>query len=149
MGFAGMDSEKDRADLIAYLISLSQSVPKTTAHAAAPQTAATAGDAAAGKESAMQMCAMCHSFDKGGPAMIGPDLYGVVGRAPGHADGFSYSPGVTALGGVWDLARLDLWLANPRAMVADTRMAFPGVPSDKDRANIVAFLATLSDKASK
>jgi len=142
MGFGGIDSDADRADVVAYLDSLSD---KNAPAAPAPAPAAIAGDAAAGKATAQQMCAMCHSFEKDGPAMMGPDLFAVVGRAPGHLDGYSYSPGVAALGGTWDATRLDHWLADPRGMVAGTKMAFPGVPDATDRANIIAFLATLRD----
>jgi len=146
MGFGGIDSDKDRADIVAYLDSLSDKAP---APAPAPAAVAEqpAGDATAGKASAQQMCAMCHSFDKDGPAMMGPGLFGVVGRAPGRVDGFTYSEGLPALGGTWDAARLNQWLTNPRAMVAGTKMFFPGVPDGKDRANIIAFLSTLNDKA--
>ncbi|MBS4073674.1 c-type cytochrome [Ameyamaea chiangmaiensis] len=152
MGFGGIDSDSDRADLIAFLDTLKDApaapaspVPPSPSPLAAEHVVA--GDAAAGKATAQQMCAMCHSFDKDGPVMMGPPLYGVVGRAPASVAGFAYSDGIKTIGGVWSADRLDHWITDPRAMVAETRMAFPGVPSAADRANIVAFLATLHDRA--
>ena len=55
---------------------------------------------------------------------------------------FAYTAGLKALGGTWDAARMDQWLANPRRMVPGTTMAFAGVPDPKDRADVIAYLST-------
>lgn len=100
---------------------------------------ATKGQAAAKK------CLACHIFDKGGPNKIGPNLYGVVGRPKGSHEGFSYSGAMKGKGGEWSYDNLDQFLANPKGYVTGTIMAFAGVQNPKERADILAFLRTLSD----
>ena len=88
---------------------------------------------------------MCHSFEKGGPAIVGPDLYGVVGRKIASVEGFNYTPALKAHEGDWTYQKLDVWLKNPQAFAPGTMMAFPGVADDKKRAAIIAFLRSNSD----
>lgn len=101
-------------------------------------------DPARGKELA-QVCGACHSFERIGGAKFGPNLYGVVGR-PKHAfPGFAYSGGMKGQTGSWTFAEIDKWITNPKAVVSDTRMQFPGEPDPAKRADIIAYLRTLSD----
>jgi cytochrome c len=96
-------------------------------------------------QSAAKKCAACHTFDKGGPNRVGPNLYGVVTRArAGHA-GFSYSAAMKAKGGEWTFDDMDHFLANPKGFVPGTIMAFAGVSSPKERADIINYLHTLAD----
>jgi cytochrome c len=88
---------------------------------------------------------VCHSFQKGGPAIVGPDLYGVVGRKIASVEGFNYTPALKAHQGDWNYSNLDVWLKNPQAFAPGTAMAFPGVPDDKKRAAIIAFLRVNAD----
>jgi len=90
-------------------------------------------------------CAACHTFDKGGPNRIGPNLYGIVGEPIAEGKGYSFSAPLTAHKGTWTIAELDQWLANPKAMVPGTKMTFAGLPKPQDRANVIAYLNTLSD----
>jgi len=90
-------------------------------------------------------CAACHTFDKGGASRVGPNLYGVVGGPHAHVDGFAYSDAMKSQGGVWDYEALNKFLANPKAAVPGTKMAFAGIRNDQDRANLIAYLRTLSD----
>ncbi len=99
-----------------------------------------AGDAAKGA-SIFIKCKMCHS-DVEGKDLLGPTLFGVVGRTAGTKAGYSYSAGVKALGYPWDEAKLDAWLTNPKAVVAGTKMTFAGLPNAQDRADVIAYLAT-------
>ena len=99
------------------------------------------GDAAAGK-AVFNKCAICHSPLEG-KNVIGPSLFGVVGRHSASIEGFSYSPAMKALDKTWDEATLDTYLTNPKAMVPGTKMVFPGLPKDEDRANVIAYLKTL------
>ena len=96
-------------------------------------------------ESDAKICATCHSFDKGGAAKVGPDLWGVVGRPVASAEGFSYSDSVKALGGDWTYDKLNTWIANPKAVAAGTKMAFAGEKDAQKRADILAYLQSLSD----
>ena len=96
-----------------------------------------------GVESA-KPCGICHNFEEGQGPKVGPDLYGIVGRRVASVPGFNYSPALKAKGGTWTFAALNTWLANPRADVPGTTMTFPGVPNDNRRADVIAYLNTLS-----
>ena len=99
-----------------------------------------AQDAAAGGM-AFQQCAECHS--PGTADGAGPGLKGVAGRRAGAKEGFIYSPAMKKAAVVWDAATLDAFLADPRAVVPGTTMAFAGVGDAKERADLVAYLKTL------
>ena len=89
-------------------------------------------------------CAVCHDATKGGPNKIGPNLYGVVGKKAGtHAAGFKYSDGLKKSGLTWNAATLDKWIENPRALVPNTMMAFPGLKDPPKRAELVGYLTSL------
>ena len=74
---------------------------------------------------------------------IGPTLFGVVGRPAGSVPGFQYTADHKKLGITWDAATLDKYLANPRAMVLDTSMIYPGLKNDAERADLIEYLETL------
>ena len=100
----------------------------------------------AGKgQAAAKKCLACHVFDKGGPNKIGPALYGVVGRPKGAHEGFAYSGALKAMGANWSYDDLDQFIASPKGYVKGTIMAFAGVASPKERADILAYLKTVSD----
>lgn len=99
-----------------------------------------AADAAAG-EKAFGKCKACHKID--GSNATGPHLDGVVGRAVASVDGFGYSDGMKAHGGDWTPEALNEFLTNPKGVVAGTKMSFAGLPKVEDRANVIAYLASL------
>lgn len=101
-------------------------------------------DAGAGEATARKVCASCHSFNEGGKATVGPNLYGVVGAPHAGKDGFTYSSVLKGRQGPWTYAELNEWLYKPAAYAPGTRMAFAGLTSAKDRANIIEYLRTLS-----
>jgi cytochrome c len=90
-------------------------------------------------------CQACHSFEKGGPNKVGPDLWDIVEREKAHAAGFDYSAGLKEKGGTWTYEDLDHFLENPKGYVKGTKMAFAGIGSPTERANVIAYLRTLSD----
>lgn len=93
-------------------------------------------------------CKSCHSFDKGGPNMTGPDLWNIVGRTPGSVAGFAYTAAMKgAAGRPWDFDHLNEYLANPRASVPGTAMSFAGLKKPEERAAILLYLRTLTDGA--
>lgn len=96
--------------------------------------------------SVAKQCELCHNFSKGQGNKIGPDLYGVVGRKVASEAGFNYSPPLKAKGGTWTFDALDKWLLNPRADVPGTLMTFAGIPSERQRADVIAYLNSNSDK---
>ena len=107
-----------------------------------PATAALAADPAAGQKIFKTQCGICHAV---APSQnrIGPTLFGVVGRRSGSVPGFNYTADHKKLDVTWDAATLDKYLANPRAMVPDTSMIYAGLKDDAERADLVAYLATL------
>ena len=101
-----------------------------------------AGDAKAGA-TVYKRCAVCHTNDKGGGDGLGPNLFGIVGRKVATQPGFAYSAPLRKAGIVWSEANLTKWAAGPARMVPGTKMAFPGITSKKQQADVVAYLATL------
>jgi cytochrome c len=97
-------------------------------------------------ENDVKVCATCHNFKEGAGPKIGPDLWNVVGRPVASSPGFVYSDSLKAMGGDWTYDKLDAWIANPKEMVAGTKMAFPGEKDERKRADILDYLHTLSDK---
>jgi cytochrome c len=105
--------------------------------------AAQAADPAHGKSVFEAQCAMCHTDNKGGPTILGPNLYGVVGRKAGSLAGYSYSSAMKSAGIAWTNDTLRTFLPAPRAVVAGTRMTFPGLHNPAQLADLIAYLQTL------
>lgn len=167
MTFAGIANPQHRADVIAYLetltpgglaaekalaAKLAAETPKPAAPAAAPAKPAgpsiadllAKADPKKGKEDA-QICTACHTFTKGGANAIGPNLWGVVG-GPIAEDrgGYDFSAALQKKkGGKWTPELLSEWLTNPQAFAPGTKMGFAGFPSAKERAEVIAYLETL------
>jgi cytochrome c len=171
--FGGLPDAKERADVLVFLRTKNDNPPPLPQATAAPAPAAgtpaaeapsaggapTAG-AASGQseviallatadakqgESDAALCKVCHTFDKGGAVVVGPNLYGVLGRKIASQEGFTYTPGLKSHDGEWTFEKLDVWLTNPQAYAPGTMMAFPGLPDAKKRANVIAFLRSKSD----
>jgi cytochrome c len=96
-------------------------------------------------EASAKKCLTCHTFGKGEPNRVGPNLYGVVGRARASHPGFNYSAAMKAKGGNWTLEDIDHFVANPKGFVPGTIMTFAGVPRATERADLLTYLNTLSD----
>ena len=94
-------------------------------------------------------CQACHSGEKGGPNKVGPDLWDVVDRPVAEHEGFAYSAGMKdfSKGGQekWTYDNLNHFITSPKKFVKGTAMGFAGLPKDEDRANVIAYLRTLSD----
>jgi cytochrome c len=101
-------------------------------------------DVQRGQQLAQRNCGACHSFNEGGKAGVGPNLYGVVGGPHGHAEGFTYSAALKGKPGPWSYDALNEWLYRPASYAPGTRMAFAGMPNTQQRADVIAWLRTLS-----
>lgn len=101
-------------------------------------------DAKKGEQYA-KVCQTCHNFEKGAGPKIGPPLYGVVGRPIASIPGFAYSDSLKSVGGDWTYEEINKMITNPKSVAPGTKMTFPGESEPQRRADILAYLQTLSD----
>lgn len=87
-----------------------------------------------------QICRACHSLDKGGPNMIGPALYGFIGKEAGTRSGFDYSAVMRNAGFVWTPEAMNAWLGQPGRFLPGNRMTFAGILKQSDRDDLIAYL---------
>jgi cytochrome c len=117
--------------------------PQPGAASAAINSLLATASAERGAQVAKQ-CQACHNFEEGQGPKVGPDLYGVVGRKVASAPGFNYSSALKSKNGTWDFSALNAWLTKPTAYAPGTAMTFAGLSNDKQRADVIAYLDTLS-----
>lgn len=111
------------------------------ADTAAADGTAIAGDVEKGKK-VFRKCAACHKLEEG-KNVVGPSLYGVVGRPVASVDGYKYSSALTDLGGEWTPDRLDEYLAKPSEYAPGNKMTFSGLSKEDDRQNVIAYLNSI------
>jgi cytochrome c len=150
---SGLAEEGGRTNVRDYMSNIEKVTAPRSAEVApapvepAPQvdlgTLLAAANVEKGRQTAL-VCTSCHTFDQGGQDRTGPNLWGVVGRNVGSHKTFTYSSAFAAQTGSWTYERLDSWLTNPAKAVPGTKMTFVGLRNPEDRANVIAFLSTLS-----
>jgi cytochrome c len=97
-------------------------------------------------QSAAKKCEACHTFTKGGPNRVGPNLWNIVGSQRGEErGGFAFSDAMKKKGGNWTYEELDKFLKSPRGYIPGTKMTFVGISRDSERADVIDYLHTLSD----
>ena len=93
-----------------------------------------------------KQCAACHTFEKGGPNRVGPNLWNIVGSDRGEGrGGFNFSAAMKGKGGKWTFDELNKFLANPRQYIPGTAMTYAGISKAEQRADVIDYLHTLSD----
>ena len=107
---------------------------------AAAQTGTQPGDVAKGQRLFNQQCRSCHTVEKDGASVAGPNLHGLFGRKAGTAAGYEFSEPMKKSGIVWDEATLAEYIRDPKGKVPDTRMVFNGVKQPAQVADLLAYL---------
>jgi len=102
------------------------------------------GDAAKGQAAFVRQCVICHTNEKGGDNRFGPNLFGIVGKKAGTVPGFGYTNAFkNRANWEWTEDAIGGWMMFPSTMVPGTAMGvFQGI-AEKDRDDLVAYLATL------
>lgn len=103
---------------------------------------AKAQDVGAGQKLFKADCAICHS-PLPGRNLVGPSLFNIIDRHSGVIPGFHYSDANKSSNLTWNISTLDRYLTSPRKLVPGTKMTFPGLSDAKQRADLIAYLATL------
>lgn len=150
---AGLSEQGGRATLRDYMSDIERVAVAPSAEgppalaAPAPQvdlaTLLAAADVKKGRQTA-RVCTSCHTFDQGDQDRTGPSLWSIVGRDVASRETFAYSSALAAQAGDWTYERLDRYLTNPAKAVPGNKMAFAGLRKAEDRANVIAYLSTLS-----
>jgi cytochrome c len=134
-----------------YAIAVAEPTPAAPGGAAAPAAPAEPIEVLLQKaslergEASAKKCVACHTFDKGGPNRVGPNLWGIVGRKRASHEGFNYSAAMKAKGGEWTFDELNKFLAAPSSYIAGTSMTFAGLPRATERADVIDYLRTRAD----
>ena len=97
------------------------------------------GDLATG-EKVFKKCSACHQIAAGGKNMIGPNLWGVIGRSAGSVGDYKYSKAMVAYGKEWTFEEMNSYLIKPQAYIKGTKMAFAGLRKEKDRASVILYM---------
>ncbi len=118
--------------------------PKGEAAASPQFVSLLAGASAEHGAQIAKQCQACHNFEEGQGPKVGPDLYNIVGRKIASAPGFNYSSALKSKHGTWDFDTLNTWLTKPSAYAPGTMMTFAGLSNEKQRADVIAYLDTLS-----
>tara|TARA_B100000579_G_C22599301_1_gene741870 strand:+ start:284 stop:826 length:543 start_codon:yes stop_codon:yes gene_type:complete len=101
------------------------------------------GDIAHG-EKVFKKCSACHMIASDGKNMIGPNLWGVIGRTAGSIDDYKYSKAMVAYGKEWSFEEMNSYLIKPQAYIKGTKMAFAGLRKEKDRASVIIYMNSKS-----
>jgi cytochrome c len=96
-------------------------------------------------ENSAKKCAACHTFNKDGRNLVGPNLWGIVGRAKASMAGFNYSAALKGKSGNWTIDDLNQFIMSPKGMVPGTNMTFAGIARGGERADLIAYLNSLAD----
>lgn len=96
-------------------------------------------------EQVFKKCVACHTIDKGGPSMLGPNLWGIMGSPVAQAPGFAFSDALASKGGTWSWDNMSEWLESPKSFAPGTKMTFAGLSSPEDRAAVLVFMNQKSD----
>ncbi len=95
-------------------------------------------------EKVFKKCSACHMIATDGKNMIGPNLWGVIGRTAGSIQDYKYSKAMVAYGKEWSFEEMNSYLIKPQAYIKGTKMAFAGLRKEKDRASVILYMNSKS-----
>jgi cytochrome c len=98
-----------------------------------------------GRGGPADMCVVCHSVEKNGPLRSAPPLWGIVGADKARFEWYGYSRALAQADGTWTEAALDAYLADPDAFLPGTAKTLIGIRDERERAEVIAYLASLSE----
>ncbi len=133
MSFSGLKKATQRTDLLAYFETLRSG----------DSVQGLIGNAEDGKMVAVKHCNVCHTFEKGGKVIFGPNLFGIAGKPAASVEGYKYSDALKASGLTWTDVNIVGFVANPEQFLPGTTARFPGLKSAKDKADILAYMKTM------
>lgn len=133
MSFRGFKKADQREDLLAYFKTLQSEGRELAA----------VGNVEDGIKVAARHCTVCHTFEKGGKILFGPNLFDITGKPAAAIEGFTYSKALKASGLSWTDKNLVGFLADPEGFLKGTTARFPGLKSAKDKSDILAYLKSL------
>ncbi|API57936.1 cytochrome c family protein [Tardibacter chloracetimidivorans] len=137
----GMYFAPHRPETMGYVVEgVEQEGEAGGAEAEPPIAAFLATASAARGEAQFKKCAACHTVTPGGANGIGPNIYGVLGKAHGHLPNFQYSDALKSVPGNWDWDSMSAWLKSPKSYAPGTRMSFAGLSKPQDRADLLLYL---------
>jgi cytochrome c len=131
--------------LLGWLLGACLTLPAGLLIGSGVSSAVGAGDPAHGKQ-IFAKCQACHSLEAG-VNKVGPSLNGLIGRPSATAASYAYSDAMKNAHVNWTPEVLDQYLTNPKKMVPGTKMTFPGLPKDQDRADVISYLEQAAGKA--
>lgn len=141
-GCGGSEPDQGTTDTVDTAVSVPVE-PAPVEEAGASEVVAAAVGPAITKPASFAQCAVCHMTEEGKPSTLGPNLFGIVGRAAGATEGFNYSQAMKESGVIWNAEKLDAFITTPQKVVPGTRMAFGGVADAAKRKEIVDYLTSL------
>ena len=97
-------------------------------------------------EKVFKRCSACHMIAAGGKNMIGPNLWSIIAKQTGVSSGYKYSKALAAYGKEWSFEEMIGFLIKPSAHIKGTKMAFAGLKKEKDRASVILYMNSKSDK---
>lgn len=142
---AGAHHEEKRGFSIEVVEDASAGGPAVAAEAADITALYATADVKAGEAYFNKKCTVCHTIEKGGANKIGPHLWGVMNRPVASIGDFSYSSAMKGHGGKWTFAEMNKFQWDPKKTVPGTMMAYSGNKKDQERANLIAYLNSMSD----